>query len=119
MPKSSSTAVRLSFKESDRETYSATKVSGSTIVRYIVSSSAHTTSPTASNRKLQRSVRVEAPKTLQILTARSRTGISAKKKLTKFISAMATTRMAMPRHVSIVDLEPCSWSVFETSEVSK
>ena len=42
----------------------------------------------ASNRKLKRSDALGAPKTLRIFTDRSRTGSSAKKKLTKLISAM-------------------------------
>ena len=52
------------------------------------------TNPRASNRKLKRSERVGAPKTLKMLTARSRTGTRAKKKLTKLISAMRMTSTA-------------------------
>ena len=66
----------------------------SVMATYQAQSCERMTKPRASNRKLKRSEAFGAPKTLRMLTARSRTGSSAKKKLTKLMSAITMTSTA-------------------------
>ena len=85
---------RLSPSASELLTYEANSVPFSAMATYQAQSCARSMKPKASNRKLKRSERVGAPKTLRILTARSRTGTSAKKKLTKLIRAIRMMSIA-------------------------
>ena len=104
----SASAGRLSDMAREQVTYSAMKLSCTTTIRYKVSSSEHKTIPTDSKRKFQRRAAVEAPKTLQMFTARIRTGIRAKKKLTKLMNAIPTISIAIPNSTAEPLFEPCS-----------
>ena len=76
---------------------------------------ATSTSPTVSNTKFRRRVKDDAPNTLHVFIVFMRTGMSAKKKFTKFMSAMAIMSTAMARSVYVVALLPVACAAATTS----
>lgn len=86
--------------------YSARRVDRNAEATYHERRSETRTKPAASKRKLKRSDAVGAPKTLKMLTVRRRAGVSAKKKLTKLIRAIATTSSATASSERVVGREP-------------
>ena len=88
------------------------------IIRYKARASEMVTNATASKIKLQRSVEVAAPKTLLIFTVRMRIGISAKKKFTKLINAMSTTKIATAANETVAVTVPLSMLLISEKNVS-
>ena len=99
---------QLSLKDIDVDSWLTIGVSANRPTNIAAPARAVATSPTASTMKFRRKPSVDAPKTLYVLIAFMRTGMSAKKKFTKFIIAMRIMSTAIAMNVYVVDLLPTS-----------
>ena len=99
---------QLLLNEIDVESWLTIGVSANSSTNRAATASDVATSPTASIIKLRRSLNVDAPKTLYVFIAFMRTGMSAKKKFTKFIIAIRIISTAIAMKVYVVNLLPTS-----------